>query len=210
MPQGEALEAIVQAEADALGEKGMLTGYGVKQARAGKQGEEGDASDAAMQLNWFLDGFRWSGSAGGDERLPFEASGQLSADVTPMLPGGALQVGLKVTASDTPLAARIGFHAYCGPLGPWDEALADLARGARGPLERLARDHACPGVGGEAALATLEARPGQTVARSVAVPATPAAADRLWVEVRLVPQAGALGEGLLDRLGLYFVYAPSP
>ena len=208
MPQPEAMEALVQAEADALGDKGMFTGYGVNQAKADKPVPGGDGSVEALQLNWFLDGFRWVNSAGRDERLPFETRGQLSADVSPALPGGAAQVGLNVVASDTPLVARVSLHAYCGPQGPWDEALADLARGARGPLGRLARDHACPGVTGEEVLATLEVRPGQTVARSVALMPPSAAADRLWVEIKLLPEVGALGEGLLDRLGLYFVYEP--
>jgi hypothetical protein len=206
MPRGEALEAIAQAEAEALGEKGMLTGYGVNQTKAHKPLEGGDGSVEGLQLNWFLDGFRWG--RGRDERQPFEASGQLSAEVSPLWPPGVLHVGLNVTAAEAPVTARASLHAYCGPPGPWDEALAALARGARAPLERLAREHACPGMAGAGVLATVEARPGQTVARSVALTPPPATAQRLWVEVRLVPQVGALGEGLLDRLGLYFVYAP--
>lgn len=207
-PQAEALEAIIQAEVDALGDKGMLTGYGVKQVKADKPLEEGGSAVESMQLNWFLDGFRWDTSAGRDERLPFEVNGQLAADVAPELPGGALQLGLKTGASDTLLKAQATLHAYCGPLGPWNEAWADLARGARGPLGRLARDHGCPDFAGHGVLATLEARPGQTVARSVALALPPASAQRLWVEVRLLPEAGSLGEGLLDRLGLYLAYEP--
>lgn len=208
MPRSTALEALVQADADALGDQGMITGYGVNRAKIDKQAPGSVGSVDALRLEWFLDGFRWVDGAGRDERLPFEAKGELSAEASQVLPGGAVHVGLNLAASDTPLAARVSLHAYCGPRGPWDDALADLARGARRPLERLGRDHACPGIAGDGVLATLEARPGEAVARAVALMPPPESADGLWVEIRLLPEAGSLGEGLLGRLGLYFFYEP--
>lgn len=208
LPQAEALEALAQAEADVLGDQGMLTGYGVNTEKSGKPGGDGGVSGEARRLNWFLDGFRWAKGYGRDERQPFEARGQLMAEAPPEWTGGALRMELNVGASETALAARASFHAYCGPRGPWDEAMAALARGARGPLGRLARDHACAGRTGDGVLASLEARTGQTLVRSVPLAAPPDKADRLWLEVRLLPEAGSPGEGLLDRLGLYFVYEP--
>jgi hypothetical protein len=203
LPRGEAMEAMAQAEVEALGASGLLTGYGV---RAEGNGVE---PDGELRLYWFLDGFRWAKKFGRDERVPFEVRGQLAAAASRELDGGTLKVELKVGASEATQVARVSLHSYCGPQGPWQEALASLGRGARGPLDRLRRDHACdtPSVSGE--LGVLEARSGQTVARVIplALPATAKAGMR-WLEVNLEPGVGGtVGERLLDRVGLFYIYA---
>jgi hypothetical protein len=77
-------------------------------------------------------------------------------------------------------------------------------------LARLARDHACPGQAGEEVLARVEVVAGQQATRTIKLASPTAKAAGLWVEVRLVPEPGTVGEGLLDRLGLYFFYALQP
>lgn len=202
-PQGDVLEALAQAEAEVLGDRGMITGYGVR-----AEDPAGQASGGGLGLQWFLEGFLWDRQYGRDGRLPFEARGQLVAEAPTLLEEGVLHLGLKLGGAEGTLTAQARLHTYCGPRGPWNEALADLARGARGPLARLGRDHACPGQPADPTLATLEAVPGQTVARSVPLKLPSGRVDLLWLEVRLLPREGTVGEGMLDRLGLYFVYGP--
>ena len=204
LPRGEALEALAQAEAEALGDTGLLTGYGLREDETGQEPE------GEVRLHWFLDGFRWAKKYGRDERIPFEVRGQLAAMASRDLDGGTLKVELKVGASEAPQAARVSLHGYCGPQGPWQEALMSLRRGARGPLDRLRRDHACGAPSADGALATLEARSGQTVARAIPlVSPTSARAGIRWLEVDLDPGMGGLvGGRLLDRVGLFFVYEP--
>lgn len=202
-PRGDVLEALAQAEAEALGDRGMITGYG-----ASAEAPTGESAGKSLALHWFIEGFHWDKQAGRDGRMPFETRGQLVAEAPLLLEEGTLRLGLKLGGADGALSARVRMHTYCGPSGPWEEALADLARGARGPLGRLARDHACPSQPAKADLATLEAVPGQTVARSVPLGRPEGRVDRLWLEIRLLPRAGAAGEGVLDRQGLYFVYEP--
>lgn len=204
LPQGEAMEALAQTEVEALGDAGLLTGYGVRAEEAALE------SDRELRLHWFLDGFRWAKKFGRDERVPFEVRGQLAASASPELDGGSLKVELKVAAAEAPQAARVGLHSYCGPQGAWQDALASLRRGARGPLDRLRRDHACGTPSLPDALGVLEARSGQTVARVIplTLPATAKAGMR-WLEIDLDPgMGGAVGERLLDRVGLFFIYAP--
>jgi hypothetical protein len=211
VPQDHVLEALAQVESDALGNRGMLTGYGVKGTASARQDGAAPATSHALQLGWFLDGFRWAALDGRDERQPFEVRGHLSAEAGPDLEGGVLRVELKVAAANDTVKAQVSRHAYCGPQATWDEALSALARGARGPLVRLALNHGCPGAGvggGDGVLTTLEAGPGQTATQTMALKPPPEGATHLWMEVRPLPAAGATGEVLLDRTGLYFVFEP--
>lgn len=205
LPRGEALDALAQAEADALGDQGMLTGYVLE--------AEGMPETGQLGLSWALDGFRWRKRYGRDERLPFELRGRLVAEAPPALEGAPVRLGLQVAPGEIPLAARLSLHDYCGPRGPWEEAMAALRRGARGPLARLALDHPCTGQAGKgkaAELATLEAGAGEALERVIPLPAPAAQAGNgpRWLEVELLPGAGSLGEGLLGRLALIFVYEP--
>lgn len=202
LPRGEALDALAQAEAETLGDQGMLLGHELKADPGHTKGE--------MALRWFLEGFRWEKSYGRDERRPFELRGRLAA-TAPLDPeGGELKLDLRLEAGETPLVARASRHAYCGPLGPWRQALAALDRGASGGLARLARDHPCEAQAAAGILGSMEAAPGQAVSRDLPLPPPPARATAWWLEVALSPRAGSPGEMLLDRVGLYFVYEPKP
>jgi hypothetical protein len=94
LPQGEALEALAQAEADALGNQGMLTGYGVGAEKSGKPGQSWEEA-GEVRLNWFLEGFRWVEVHGRDERQPFEVRGQLVAVPPPRMGGGGPGHGIE-------------------------------------------------------------------------------------------------------------------
>ncbi|MBU1664577.1 MAG: hypothetical protein KKG92_04155, partial [Gammaproteobacteria bacterium] len=99
-----------------------------------------------------------------------------------------------------------------------DAALARLERGARAPLERLARERpaACPALPAAEPPKPLLAQPGHGVAQTLAFslpPALPLAVGLSRVQIiavrpRLVGNEDALGQNLLRQLGLYFVYAP--
>ena len=102
-PQGEALEALVQLEVDALGKSGMVTGYGVRSEVAAPIKPEtkseltstspskSSAKPTSMpthnpvhreyRMRWFLEGFRWNESGKRDERVPFKVRGGYVADV---------------------------------------------------------------------------------------------------------------------------------
>lgn len=200
-PQGEALDGLAQVVAQGLGETGMLSGYGIKVTPA-------DAAEP--HLDWFLDGFRWSAGQGRDARASFEIRGGLTAVPPARLDGGRLRVTLSQQAAPLPLTARVSARAYCGDPEPWREALQALERGARSPLERLRRDHACAAGAGETELGSVEAGAGQTVTREFPVPLeTAEGVTARWLEVGLSPVSGAIGESLLERLGLFFFYAPA-
>lgn len=199
MPRGEALDALAQAEADVLGGKGMLLGHELA----------GDTPAGGGQaVRWSLDGFLWDQAQGRDGRRPIELRGRLAARAPADQDGGGLTLDLALEAGGAPLAVRATRQAYCGPEGAWRTALAALDRGAPAGLARLARDHPCAGEAGPGVLAEVEIVPGQVVSRTVALPPPPDQATAWWVEVRLVPQAGSLGEMLLGRTGVYFVYEP--
>lgn len=205
LPRGEALEALLQAEAEALGDQGMLTGHELK---AGQPAHSATAVE--LRMHWSLDGFLWRRGFGRDERLPFEMGGELTAEAASELAGGSLRLVLRTEAEEKPLAARVSQHAYCGPRGTWEEAWAALQRGSRAPLSRLAREQSCQGQADEAGRVHVEADPGQAVERTLPLLPAPAKAVGRWVEIRLAPAAGSAGEILLDRPGLYFAYEPMP
>ena len=205
-PQADALEALAQAEADALGDKGMITGYGIDLEAPPLSGADTQAGGAGV--SWFLDGFRWDKNLGRDGREAFDVRGRMVAWGPGVLGEAPLRVALHVGGTETGVALRVEAHAYCGGEGPWREAMAALERGLRGPLSRLGREHACAGQAQQVLFSGLETAPGRQLEQSVPLAPPTGKVDKWWLEVRPQPGTGAIGEGVLDRLGAYFVYEP--
>ncbi|MDP2832950.1 MAG: hypothetical protein Q8Q28_06595 [Pseudomonadota bacterium] len=214
-PGGLALEALVQGDAERLGQDGMLTGYGIEYTRPP------DTANAGQRLAWFMDGFKWRNRAGRDERLPIRLRGHLEARVPARVEGApaAVSIALQVAAeSSTGVEADVSLLDLCAPAAELDAALARLEQGARAPLERLARERpaTCPALPVAAPPKGLLAQPGQGVAQTLEFsfpPALPPAAGLSRVQIvavrpRLVGNEDELGQNLLRQLGLYFVYAP--
>lgn len=215
-PGREALEALVQADVERLGENGMLTGHGFDYLRL-----PDTATHAGRGLAWFMEGFKWRRAAGRDERLPLSLRGHLEARVPARVEGAlaAVSIALQVTAeSSTGVEADVSLLDLCAPAAELDSALARLEQGARAPLERLARERpaSCPALPVAAQPKGLLAQLGQGVAQTLEFsfpPALPLAAGLSRVQIvavrpRLVGNEDALGQNLLRQLGLYFVYAP--
>lgn len=214
-PGGVALEALMQGDAERLGQDGMLTGYGI-----GYTPSPG-AAGPGRRLAWFMDGFKWRNLGGRDERLPISLRGHLEASVPARVEGVsvALSIELRVAAeSNLGVEAEVSLLDVCAPTAELDAALARLERGARAPLERLARERpaGCPVSPAAAPPKGLLARPGDTVTQSPAFslpPSLPVAAGLSRVRIvtvrpRLVGDEEELGQNLLRQLGLYFVYEP--
>lgn len=216
-PGHVALEALVRGDAERLGQDGMLTGYGIEYAPLP------DATDAGpgKRLAWFMDGFKWRNLVGRDERLPISLRGHLEARAPAQVEGvsAAISIELRVAVeSSTGVEAEVSLLDVCAPTAELDAALARLERGARAPLERLARERpaSCPALPVTVPPKTLLARPGNTVVQPLAfsLPSAPPLAAGLsrvqivTVRPHLVGNEDALGQNLLRQLGLYFVYAP--
>ncbi len=216
-PGHDALEALVQGDAERLGQDGMLTGYGIEYTQPPDTADTGPGK----RLAWFMDGFKWRNLVGRDERLPISLRGHLVARAPARVEGAsaAISIELRVEAeSSTGVEAEVGLLDVCAPAAELDAALARLERGARAPLERLARERpaSCPAFPVTAPPKGLLARPGDTMAQPLAFslpPGLPVAAGLSRVRIvavrpRLVGNEDELGQNLLRQLGLYFVYAP--
>lgn len=216
-PGGIALEALVQGDAERLGQDGMLTSYGIEYSQPPGTPNAGPGK----RLAWFMEGFKWRNLVGGDERLPISLRGHLEARGEARAAGAtaAIAIELRVAAeSGTGVEVDVSLLDLCAPTAELDAALARLERGARAPLERLARERpaTCPALPAAMPPKGLLARPGNTVAQPLAFslpPGLPVAAGLSRVQIvavrpRLVGNEDELGQNLLRRLGLYFVYAP--
>lgn len=209
-PSGEALEAVVAADRESLGEDGMLTGYGLDYGG----GPEGAGVD------WFLDGFRWKTVAGRVTRVPWANRGHLEVEPPGEWTDASLwTLRLTLAEGEEGVSARLLAWDLCAPRERLTSVLEGLDRGARVPMERLAaeRPEGCPPPTAGASR-SLHGEAGRTVAGSLALPAgTPSSAGpetglarvRL-VEVRLEPRPGrtAPGDGLLGRARLFFAFEP--
>ncbi len=211
-PGREALEALVHGDAERLGQDGMLTGYGVEYTRPP------EAANLGRGLAWFMEGFKWRNPVGRDERLPLSLRGNLEAGVVPG-PAGGLAISLRLTAeTGAEVEVEVSLLDLCAPAAELDDALVRLARGARAPLERLARERpaTCPAPPISAPPRVLLARPGQAVAETLEfppgpTPPTPPGLSRIKIlaaRPRLAGGEEALGQSLLRPLGLYFIYGP--
>ncbi len=216
-PGHVALEALVQGDAERLGQDGMLTGYGIEYSPPPDTAGAGPGK----RLAWFMDGFKWRNLVGRDERQPISLRGHLEARAPARVEGesAAISIELRVAVeSSTGVEADVSLLDVCAPAAELDAALARLERGARAPLERLARERpaACPALLVTAPPRGLLARPGDSVAQPLAFslpPGLPVAAGLSRVQIiavrpRLAGNEDELGQNLLRQLGLYFVYAP--
>lgn len=216
-PGGVALEALVQGDAERLGQDGMLTGYGVEYS----QPQDAAGAGPGKRLDWFMDGFKWRNLVGRDDRVPVSLRGHLEAKVPARVEGptAVVSIVLQVAAeSSAGVEADVSLLEICAPTAELDTALARLERGARAPLERLARERpaGCPAVPVVAPPRGLLTQPGHALTQTVELPLPPAqplAAELARVEIvavrpRLAGNEDELGQNLLRQLGLYFVYAP--
>lgn len=196
-PRGEALAALARAEGEALGETGLLTTYTV-QPRA--------AEASAPALGWSLDGLRWAAGGDRDRRAAFASRGHLAASAPAEWPG-ELRVRFEVQAAEHAVALHVSSGAYCGPPAAWQEAVAALEQGAGARFMRLAASHACAGPSPQG---QWQARGGDSLSPVLALPATPPAAEARarWLALRVQASPGAVGEALLEQLGLVLVYLP--
>lgn len=213
-PAGEALAALVQTDVERLGRDGMLTGYGVDSARLPDE----DAAGRGQGLGWFLEGFMWRKPSGRDERVPVDQRGRIEARV-PGRVADRLSVSLNlVTEAGKDVEVEVGVLDLCAPPAELDDALARLQRGARVPLERLLRGRpaACAPTPSLPPPVVMSVPPGLPVRDTLSFPSgnvpvsVAGLANRrvIYVKPRLAAGDGEVGEGLLRRLGLYFVYAP--
>jgi hypothetical protein len=203
MLSGEALEAVVMADAEHLGRDGMLTGYGL---------DYGEASVA-----WFLEGFEWKTQEGRVTRLPWATQGRLVVEAPAEL-GDASSWTLRLTLpeGEAGVSARLVVWEACGDAASLGAALSGLNRGARAPLERLAATCATPKPA--APVASLRGEAGKTVTATWIFPpgvGSGPAAGNPASRVRLVeavleptPERTAPGSNLLQRARLFFVYEP--
>lgn len=212
-PGQKALEALLHADAQRLGQEGMLTGYGVEYTPLGGSSE---AAGSGQRLAWFMEGFRWRNSPGLDEHLPLGLRGHLEARA-PDRSALTLAVHL-ATESDAAAEAEVAVLDLCAPIAALDAALDQLQRGARVPLERLLRERtaACPDMPPAMPARILQALPGHDVVETLAFPAEPrpllapglGRLRLISLQPRVPGGEDELGQGLLRHLGLYFVYAP--
>ena len=200
MPKGEALAALAQAESETLGEQGMLTGYGFRSL---------EVEPGSLGVAWDMEGFRWAQRAGRDTQQSFELRGSLKA-TAPESPDGTVQASVHHAAGEQALEARIDVRGYCGGKDAWRAALAALNKGAQAPLRRLAKEHSCADAPVSDSGSTWQIPVGERKAQPFALDGSVLGGKPgyVWVEVSLQPAVGSLGEGLLGRLALVFVYEP--
>ncbi len=207
-PGQEALEALLQGDAERLGQDGLLTGYGIEYRPLPT------ATGSRQRLDWFLDGFRWSPGSRRGQKQPISLSGHLDV-LAPARIAGALNLQL---ALETTQAASVEVRVLdlCAATADVHQALDLLARGARGPLERLTRERSpdCPAAPSEVAPRVLAVPAGKSLSETLVLPVLPArsvAAGLTRIKLIAVQaryRDGALGEALLGRTGVYFAYAP--
>jgi hypothetical protein len=207
-PGQEALESLVQGDAGRIGQDGLLTGYGIEYLPLPT------VAGPRRRLDWFLDGFRWSPGTRRGEKQPIALSGHL--DLTaPARISGALNLNL-VVASSQAAVVEIRVLDLCAPSADVDHALTLLGRGAREPLDRLARERSadCPAAAGEASPRVLTVPAGKPLSETLVLPVLPAQAVAAGLSrIKLIAvQArygeGALGASLLGQTGMYFAYVP--
>lgn len=202
-PGAETLAALLGGDADAPSAAGMITGYGLRYGEASAQ--------------WFVEGFHWDEHGARPRRVDWRHAGTLEASV-PATWTDAAEWRLRVITEPDSAALQVGWRTWqlCAPRAELEVVLERLKRGVFGPLERLARQPA-PGCG-------VMPRFGETGQLGVADDAPvelrgqlppPAAQTRdaalrhvLLLEAYLRAEPGTPGEGLLDRVRLYFVYQP--
>jgi hypothetical protein len=210
----EVLEALVQDDVARLGKDGMVTGYGL------------DFGDAVM--DWFIEGYQWKRVDARTQQVEWKQRGRLAAQLA--VDGGTGAKGrMQLTLNDTEADLSVQPHVWdlCAPTPRVAEALAQLQRGARQPLQRLAQERAagCPASIGLAEPAALAGERGKTVQAeiTVALPPAPDASQlaalhqaglsRLClVEIALKagPNRTGFGDRLIERARWYVVFEPGP
>ena len=197
--QGEALEAVVMADAERLGRDGMLTGYGL--------------SYGESSVEWFLEGFEWKTVAGRVARVSWSTRGRLEVDAPAELEAGAAwTLRLILPEGEAGVNARLVVWEVCAEAGVLRTELDKLNRGARMPMERLAA--ACPGARPSGPDGLLKGVGGRTATANWVLPggpAVPQAGNRMrLVEVVLepAPERKVPGDELLAKARLFFAYEP--
>lgn len=205
-PGKEALEALMQDDADRIGRDGLLTGYGIEYSPLP------ETVGSGWRQSWFLDGFRWLPGARHGQKQPISLSGHLQSKA-PARIAGALNLSISADSSQN-VAVEIRLLDLCAPAAHVDHALAVLARGARGPLDRLVRERApgCPPAPEEASPRMLVIQAGLPVSEIQVLPVLPARAPGAGLtRVKLIAvqarfREGEVGEALLRQTGVYFPY----
>lgn len=202
---GPGLEAVAQADADALGGDGLLTGFGL---------DYGVAS-----VNWFMEGYTWVGKT---ERRPWSLGGKLEVEAPAELDGQTPWTFRLSLQPDQP-AVQVSLveRDLCGAPDTLREAMGKLEHGLRGPLERLLahRSVGCPAPEGGETAGFLAGEPGRTATANWTPPAGGAgpSVGAGLLRVRLMEAVLAYppgtpggperpGEGLLSRARLFFAY----
>jgi hypothetical protein len=211
-PERETLDAWARDEAARLGDRGMLTGYGV----------EAPKDDA--ELSWFLEGFRWRGTR---DHADFELRGHLLLDAPARWDAAMrLEARLESPSSDGPtLEAQTRVLDVCAPRDLLEDALKALEQGDAAPLDRLAGDRPspCPAAPPFAPIYTLIAEPGHASTGTFSLDPAPALEPEKLSALRraglswhrivgmrpgLAGDPQAFGQGLVRHLGMFFVYGP--
>jgi len=209
IPQGEALDGLIRTEAEALADQGMLTGFGLEAEPIDKVAKTAQGAQEAeiLHMAWFFDGFRWREENGRDVQQSFDIRGRLKVEAPGGTSQGPLNFVLDMATAEGPLEVRADLMSYCGPVEPWETAWSALGLNAMNVLSLLETAHACEQAPKEGKGWVMQAMPGQTVRGKLELPAV-FPADRLWVEIQLVPAAGYVGAGLLQHSRMYVVFEP--
>jgi hypothetical protein len=211
----EVLEALVQDDIARLGEDGLITGYGLNF----------DATGAG----WFIEGYQWKVLAERVDRVALKSGGRLDFELPPAADSTAKALlRLSLQDDDAEVGVQLRVWPLCAPEERIAETLAQLQRGARAPMQRLAQESiaGCPPPAGLVEpLAALKGSSGKTVLAEVAVVLPPvpdveqqsalqqAGLSRIvLVEVALNvgPRRTGLGDRLIERARGYVVYRPEP
>lgn len=208
----DVLEALAQDDVARLGDDGMVTGYGL------------DFGESLV--DWFIEGYQWKRVDARAQQVVWKQSGRLAAQWavdSGTWAKGRMQLTLNETEADVSAQAHV--WDICAPSQRVAEALAQLQRGARAPLQRLALERAAGCLASVALVEpdALAGERGKTVQAEIAVALPPAlevaqlaalhqaGLSRIClVEIGLkaAPKRTGFGDRLLERARWYVVFEP--
>lgn len=214
VPKGPGLAALAKSEADRLGERTVLSGYGLTRQEDGIKG--------------FVEGYVWQENAGKrpvrkEFSRRWQTQWQAPTELRPGEQGWSVNLIENSLEGEAGLVAgmnvRLELMALCGPRDDLVAAFDALEKAGPGSAERLAK-LSCPPLAGLAPAVALSLPAGTLGAQSMrlSVPAAWAAQEtgREGVVKRLVvtltyPPAGpepGLGDALLAGARSYYIYLP--
>lgn len=200
-PYGEALDDLVQPDAERLAQAGMLNGYGLEFSDAG--------------FSWFLEGFQWRGTGRSHkDRLTVMMRGQLEMQAPASLDVPVTSRLSLVEGSVGTLTARLRLRDLCVQPQPMRTALSHLETGNPAPLDALMAASPCKTTGAETAWSIRAGEASRRVLNASLgdnpdVPPGLVHVRLLEATVKAGPGKDAMGAALLERLAMVSVYLPA-